>query len=57
MPPPTRAVNSLHNRVLQMLDRVLEPEVMTDRQEAIEYDSMDHQFPFCSRLDCSRTHW
>ena len=42
MPPPTRAVNSLHNRVLQMLDRVLEPEVMNDRQEAIEYDSMDH---------------
>jgi len=25
-----------------MLDRVLEPEVMDDRQEAVEYDAMDH---------------
>jgi len=26
-----------------MLDRVLEPEIMNDRQEAIEYNEMDHQ--------------
>lgn len=26
-----------------MLDRVLEPEVMNDRDEAVEYDAMDHE--------------
>ena len=26
-----------------MLDRVLEPEVMNDREEAVEYDAMDHE--------------
>ena len=26
-----------------MLDRVLEPEIMNDREEAIEYNEMDHQ--------------
>ena len=27
-----------------MLDRVLEPEVMNDRDEAVEYDAMDHEW-------------